>query len=508
MIEKREGEGVLELALDYAKIQAQAPLFKRLIEVSERDVKGFHMPGNRGGRAFPPGFRTGWSSLETTELEASGDVLSGSGAVAAAAARAAAFAGSAASLFITQGSSTGLMTSLAILRHFSKRVLLPRTVHAAVIRGLALLDMEAVFLPLEEQPGQQLPQIDITNSLALIEEQKGPVCLLLTRPDYYGSVVDITELVKALRKSGGLLAVDEAHGAHLSLGAAEFPASAISEGADIVCQSAHKTLAALAPAALIQIGQRAEAEFKLTELARRELRLFHSTSPSFPIAASIDWARAYLELYGLAQVEQLTVALTDFARALPADLKVLNPRLGAGESELRAFDLLHLLIEFPYYATPAHWSKLLLEAGLEAELVSFNQALFLLAPDSSRADLAELAKRLARFSEMAKLRRPDLESQTKAQKLAKEVFSSYTELPERGLSLRRSRLEGEVEVIDLEAASGRIVADLIAPYPPGIPLLWPGERLSPRLLRLISQCLDSGLDLLGIDQRSLAVLKS
>ncbi|MDO5737855.1 MAG: aminotransferase class I/II-fold pyridoxal phosphate-dependent enzyme [Eubacteriales bacterium] len=438
----------------------------------------FHMPGNLGGRTYSEEFARGYASLDTTELRPTGNVLTSEGPVALAEAAYNKLSGAGQTMFITQGSTTGIYAALATACKPGEKLYLPRTVHFSIIRAAALLDLELAFLPLQEAD-LALPIVDQANSLHLLEKACNPKVLLCS-PDYYGRCLDIEKFAEVCHDRSGLLIVDEAHGAHLAAGFDFLPKSSLRQGADIVVSSLHKTLPALTGAAVLQLNERITAEFN--EAARQALKLFHSTSPSFPIAASSDWARAYLEL-GEERLKRLLEAIEYLRENLPDNFSLYEAPLD--------LDPLHLLICFDSYVRPATVENCLGQKRIYAEMFGLNNFLCLLSvatePDSLKLLAAELAK-------------IELDNDQELAGLETALKSAYLCEPQIEISVREALLvrAKEARLLPLKELVGRVSMDIVAPYPPGLALLYPGQLIKKEHIQLIEDLLAAGFELSGV----------
>ncbi len=268
---------------------SDTPLYSALTRFAAKEnLSRFHMPGHKGrpaGSAFDGVF-----PIDMTELPHTGNLYEGDGPIAEAEALVARWYGMDGCFFLTCGATQGLK---AALRFFcpapGSAVVLDRNCHKSVLDGCALLDLRPTyvfpaFLPEEGVTGDISP-----DALRSALRQSGARAAVLTSPTYYGHCLSVSALADAAHDCGAQLIVDAAHGSHLR--ACGLPDPAL-QGADAVVFSAHKTLCAL--------GQGAFLVFRgLDKLGRSRLRaataLFGTTSPSYPVMASLDWARARME---------------------------------------------------------------------------------------------------------------------------------------------------------------------------------------------------------------------
>ena len=264
-----------------------APLYDSLQRFADSDPLRLHMPGHKGRM---DGLFRDASSIDFTELPPTGNLYTGEGPIADAEALFARTGGARDALFFTCGATQGIYTMLAAAVGRDGTLILDRGCHRSVYHGMALLDIAPVYLQPPLLPGLDLPAPVSGESLeqALTEHPEASA-VFLTSPSYYGVITDLRPLAEICRRHSVFLLVDQAHGAHFPF--AGLP-TAVEEGADLAVVSAHKTLPALGSSSILYAGHRAPWDrLRLKSLAQ----IFATTSPSYPILASIDLARASLE---------------------------------------------------------------------------------------------------------------------------------------------------------------------------------------------------------------------
>lgn len=494
---------------------APAPFFSALQKAADSGRTSFHMPGNRGGKVFPAPFSCGFASLETTELEISDDLNEPTGPALLAEEKAAAFFGSGKSLFFTSGSTVAIYAMLATALPPGSRVAASATLHRAFAQAAALLDLEIVFLPMkvpergkearEDCPSvsrSPLPVIDTPRALQLLEKTEGLRALIFSAPDYYGHVDLPQELLETAHARGLAVLCDEAHGAAFAAAADIFPQTALARGVDLCVQSAHKTLPALAPASLLHLSQtylrRCPAAVRRAVAARK---LFQTSSPSFPIGASLDFARAFLESGECRQkIQALRDHMTLLSQELPPDFQVLP----AGPED----DPLRLVISYRNSGFGLReLSSGLSRLGIDIEMADFSRLVLIPSLDQPREDFVRLSAALHTLSrEQAESSRGE---EARASRLEKEAGGDRAERdlqrwlcrPRTSLKPRAAAFRGLFAETDCSEAllqkeqedASFCVTSAIAPYPPGIPLWLPGEQITQRELRRLLDLQAEGL---------------
>lgn len=423
------------------------PLYDCLRRFSGEDTLRLDMPGHHG-RVFPVDGLAD-ISLDVTENGRTGDLFGGEGdAIEAAEALWAEVCGFDSCLFLTGGSTQGNHTGLALLAGAGSKVLVDRGSHRSVYNAMALLDQTPCYLSrpwLEEQGvfGPVSPA-EVERALSGDPEIRA-VCIV--SPTYYGVCSDLTAIAGVCRAHGAKLLVDGAHGAHLSFG---FDSDYCA--VDAVVVSAHKTLPALGQSALLLANG-----CSLDEL-RQFGAVYGSSSPSYLLMASLDLARDWMLREGAARHGQTA--------ELVGRLRGEFPALRSGRERLDPTRL--VVMTGDGFALEAALKR----RGIFPEMADRNHVVFIF----TAADGEKEAQRLAEA----------LRELLPAEKAAGYSFPAPPELPEAVLSLRDA-LFAPRETIPLAESAGHISASQLAPYPPGIPVIAPGERIGKKHLAYLQR---------------------
>lgn len=382
----------------------------------------FHMPGHKG-RLCPK---------DMTELASTDDLYAPARGIAHAERLAAEACGAAGTLMLTGGGTAGILAMVLSCAQPGDKVILPRNAHHAALSACVWGDLEAIFAD------------DLADAVPRHPDAKA---VLVTRPDYYGKCCDLEPLVRLAAKHGMRVLVDEAHGAHFPWWDA--PQSAGALGADAWVQSAHKTLPALTGAAWLHLSPSVDAN-----RARRFLRMVQTSSPPFPILASLDSARAWMAAHGRAALETLCARLVRFRESLP---------LLSGYADASADDPTRLVIDtLGRGLTGLEAQALLSERGVDVEMADGARVVCICTVADTPQDFERLYAALASLPE-----RPPLAPAT-------------IDPPKpggRALSVREAVLSPQ-EAVPLGLAAGRVASTGAGMYPPGVPALLPGERIT------------------------------
>lgn len=414
-----------------------------------------HMPGHKGAPLL------GMEALDITEIGGADVLYRSGGILRRSEENAAALFGAARTVYSAEGSSLSIraMLYLAVMygKSLGKRPLIAaaRNAHTAFLTAAALLDVEIAWIFPDERSNIlscEIPPQSLDRFLTAMEET--PVAVYLTSPDYLGNTADIRQLAEVCRRHGVLLLVDNAHGAYLRFLPRDCHPMAL--GADLCCDSAHKTLPALTGGGYLHVSFAAPAFFR--ERAEAAMALFASTSPSYLILQSLDAVNRCL-------AEGYRQRLAAFVSKLSA----LKGRLTAAGYSLAGTEPLKLtLAPKPYGYTGTALSQLLLARGIVCEFYDPDYVVMMLTPESGEAALAAIGEALLSIpAKPAILQGPPPMAR-----------------PPRALSVREALFRPS-QTLPLAQCRGKILASVSVSCPPAVPIAVCGEILDGAALRLM-----------------------
>jgi arginine/lysine/ornithine decarboxylase len=291
--------------------QKWTPLYDALMRHKEQKPVSFHVPGHKNGQIFNEKARLVFESILTidmTEISGLDDLHSPDGPILEAEQLLAELYQVKSSYFLVNGSTVGNLAMILATCEKSDVVLVQRNCHKSVLHGLMLAEVEPVFIApeIDEEWGLAggVRLKDLQEALQAYPQTKA---IILTHPTYHGQSNELTEIVSIAHKKNIPVLVDEAHGAHFILGS-PFPESAIKAGADVVVHSAHKTLPAMTMGSYLHVNSELINENRVAFY----LQMLQSSSPSYPIMASLDLARAYLASFSAENKEILLKKISSF----------------------------------------------------------------------------------------------------------------------------------------------------------------------------------------------------
>lgn len=435
-------------------------LLDRLKEYSQSDIYPFHMPGHKrqlslGADAY---------HLDITEVEGFDNLHHAQGILEEEQARLAQYVGAKKSFFLVNGSTCGILAAISAAVPRGGKLLMARNSHKAAYHALYLRQLQACYaypkISNYDIQGGLVPE-QIAQALA---EDDEIAAVYVTSPTYDGVVSDIKAIAKAAHDYDKPLIVDEAHGAHFGMHSM-FPESAVSFGADLVIQSVHKTLPAFTQSAVLHLCSDRIQEEKLKQF----LDIYESSSPSYILMAGMSRLVPFLRTEGRARFEALAVQLQSFyekSRKLNS-LHVIQDGEISG-SDVFARDPSKILISTRSCSINGVqlYESLLSKYHLQLEMCSGEYVTAL----CTLMDQAEGFERLlhALFAIDAKLRRTEE---------PKSGFVSRIYRKQEQVYSITDAVERSCRTVAWEQAPGRISGEYVYLYPPGIPLLVPGERI-------------------------------
>jgi len=424
----------------------KTPICDFVREYAGSDTVRLHVPGHKGKSYL------GMEKLDLTEIKGADSLFEADGIIAESEKNASDLF-CADTFYSTEGSSLSIRAMLFLASLYAKEkgdsfsVLASRNAHKTFLSACALLDVDPIWLRRNENEGYLSCKIDpVELEKVLTSVDKTPTCVYITSPDYLGNVCDIKAISEVCHRHGALLLVDNAHGAYLKF--LRKSAHPIDLGADMCCDSAHKTLPVLTGGAYLHINKNADPVFKNN--AKDALSMFASTSPSYLILQSLDYVNLYID-------ENYRNRLNSFLDTVYK----YKEELKAQGYELFGDEGLKLTVNVKKYGyTGMDFANILREHhNIECEFSDVDHVVMMLSCDDT--DLCKVYQALLSIPR----REAGKEDTVKAVKA------------ERAISVREAML-GLREEISVDKAEGRILATPSVACPPAVPILMPGEVIS------------------------------
>lgn len=463
--------------------QSTTPLLTALHSLAHRLDAPFYTPGHKRGRGISPQLRATLGAqifrADLPELPELDNLFAPQGAIAEAQMLAAAAFGGDRTWFLANGSTCGVIAAILATCGPGEKLILPRSVHQSVVSGLILSGAVPVFVVPEYDAEWQMVQNVSPAAVAMaIQQHPDAKAVLIGSPTYYGVCADVATIADLAHQAGMPLLIDEAHGAHFAFHP-DLPTPALQAGADLAVQSIHKTLSALTQAAMLHVkGDRISPD-RLSQA----LQLVQSTSPSYLLLASLDAARAQIATGGKAHLTQ-TLQLAAQARERLSQIsgvRVLDPARSRSSGWFE-YDRTRLTVSVDGVAGFTADEILHQQFNVTAELPTLHHLTFIFSIGNLPADVERLVSGFASIA------------QATADALLPRVgdpIARPAALPRQALSPRQAFF-ATPETVGVAQAVNQVSAEWICPYPPGIPVLLPGEVITEAAIVYLQQILQAG----------------
>ncbi|MEH2398320.1 aminotransferase class I/II-fold pyridoxal phosphate-dependent enzyme [Nostoc sp.] len=483
--------------------QNQTPLLDALKANAARPHAPFYTPGHKQGKGISQPlvdlFGKAVFRADLTELADLDNLFAPQGVIQEAQQLAAEAFGASQTWFLVNGSTCGIEAAILATCGTGDKIILPRNVHSSAIAGLILSGAIPIFLNPEYDP-----VLDIAHSItpsaveSALQQHPDAKAVLTVYPTYYGVCGDLNAIANITHQYNIPLLVDEAHGAHFAFHP-ELPTPALAAGADLTVQSIHKVLGAMTQASMLHIqGNRIDCD-----RISKALQLVQSTSPSYLLLASLDAARQQMALYGKMLMSR-TLQLADEARTkisqIPG-LSILEIPSPAYKGGFVALDKTRLTVTVSGLGLTGFEADEILDEkfAVTAEFASLQHLTLIISLGNTPADIEQLVQG---FITIAKeYRRTNLNVKSH---LWQDFVSTLS--PALHFSPREAFFAVS-EILPLIQTSDRICAEIVCPYPPGIPVLMPGEIITKPVLDYLQQIQAMGGFISGSADTSLKTLK-
>lgn len=455
----------------------------KLRDYADTDTYPFHMPGHKRNM---DGFENPYN-IDITEITGFDDLHHADGIIKEAQQRAAKLYGADRCYYLVNGSTCGILSAISATTKKGDKIIVARNCHKSVYHALYLRELQPVYVYPEVSDYNIQGQIRKEDIQEILEQNTDIKAVIITSPTYDGVVSDIAEIAKLVHAYNIPLIVDEAHGAHFGLDES-MPQNAINLGADCVIVSIHKTLPAFTQTALLLVNEGKADCQKIEEF----LDIYETSSPSYILMAGI---------------EKCIRVMTENSKELFA---VLNQNLDGFYKKMRALQKLHVLIEedFKDKAFEFDRTKILISTEntditghqlkeiltdryqIELEMSCENYALAIATVMDEEDGFRRLAEALI-----------EIDSNCNIQKTSCSIREIYTK-PERKYEIHEIDNFSK-EKVSLQQAEGKISSEYIYFYPPGIPILVPGERINSQNIKAIEEAIAQGIEVYGLTENKM-----
>lgn len=454
--------------------QDRVPVVEALLAYS--GTVRFHMPGHRGSRFAPPDLveLLGDSAIlaDVTGVPGLDDLQQPSGILQAAQELAARAFGASYSFFVVNGTTGAVQAMILAALRPGEQLLVPRNIHKSILSGIVLAGAVPVFcMPEYDEYLGIAMGVSLQTVQQKLHSHPATKAVIMVYPTYYGVTTDLMSISSIVHHAGALLLVDEAHGPHFRFHPS-FPIPALDCGSDMSAQGIHKVLGSMTQASLLQVKGERVPIWRVTAA----LRLLQTTSPSYLLLASLDAARKQAFLEGHSMLEKAL----HLARTLRSEINEIGGFLCFGREILGRpgvtdLDETKLTVTVKELGITGYQAESYLRAkfNVQAEMSDLFNIVFLV----SWANTEEQARQL--LSALRCLRDDAKSISDKRTRTLLRRASALALPPEPTIAMSpRNAFFAPSEKVPLEDTVGRICAETVTCYPPGIPILCPGEVIS------------------------------
>lgn len=463
-------------------------LYKKLKSYSKEDYYPFHMPGHKRNRnILDDDF---CFDRDITEIEGFDNLHHPEGVLKEAQKAVSDLYGTTESYYSINGSTAALLAAVSASVRRGGKILMARNCHKAVYHALYLRNLEPIYIyPQAEQEFGINGGISPSKVERYLEEHEDIEAILITSPTYDGVVSDVKSIAEIAHKRKIPLIVDEAHGAHFHF-SEYFPVSAVELGADIVVQSLHKTLPSMTQTAVLHRC----SECVDKNLIERFLSIYQSSSPSYILMAGMDACVDKLSANGDRLFEDFTKKLEETRKRLSGcrNIRLISPEKKS-DTAIYDYDRSKLLFSTKGSSvTGKQLYKILLEKyHLQMEMESESYVLAMATVGDTEEGFLRLCEAIEEIDRQENLKSEEND-------LCEQQEKKSQIMPLNQIMSITDAMEAPVKICPLEESVGKISAEFAYLYPPGIPILVPGEQITGQFIRNMRRYMEQGLDLQGL----------
>lgn len=477
---------------------SRLPLIDGTISYRNKEMISFCMPGHKGGRGFldlkeKNNMKISFEEIDTTEVLGVDNLHSAEGVIKESLELLSSYYKSTKSYYLINGTTSGNLIMIYSCFNEGDKVLVDRNCHKSIINGIILKKLRPIYLKNAIHKDYLIPlSIDRDSFIKTIEEHKDAKGIIMTYPNYYGVGTDLKFIIEEASKYQMKVLVDSAHGAHFTA-SKKLPPQALLYKPTMATMSAHKTLPALNQGSYLHICTDEENILNKVDFYFKALT---STSPSYPIMCSLEYSRDFLEEEGEKAYEELLNLIRQYRtkiNALPLFHILDENDIKSGGDEFY-LDETKLNIMVKDNCSGFLLYEYLLNANIQCEMSTYNSVNLICTPFNTREDFERLYLALLACSFDAIYG-------------GERVHIPFDYIIPRKCFEPYEMLYKKSEDIDIEDAYGRVCFEAIVPYPPGVPILNPGEIIDKEHIEIIKFYRNAGLKVLGLQNKKIKVVR-
>ncbi len=463
------------------------PIIDSLRKIVDDNIISFHMPGHKKGAIYKTlGYQDileNLYKLDTTEIPGTDNLHSPEECIKESLKRASEVFKSDKTFYLVNGSTCGIEAAIMASVNPKEKIILNRDCHQSAINSCIIGDIDPIYVnPSINKDSNTLSGVSFDDVKRVIDSNLDAKAVFLTYPTYFGDVFDLKSICSYAHEKGMTVIIDEAHGAHLGL-SEKLPETALSQGADIVIQSTHKTLPSFTQSSMIHIkGNRININ-KLTNM----LRITESSSPSYLLMASLDIAVDIYEKNGFDLMDKLLSNIDEFKSEL---YKLKNIKVDESK------DCTKIFLNTKELGITGHELENILRENynIQVELSNYYGVLLISTIGNTKDEFLKLKDVLFEIDKIYK-KEDHLKRVSYPIKLPKKILSP------------REAFYMDKKNVKIENSIGKISGEYIIPYPPGVSLVSPGEELTKEVIDYIIECKSKGMNVNGVKDSELRFIQ-
>lgn len=463
------------------------PIIDSLRKIVDDNIISFHMPGHKKGAIYKMlGYEDiveNLYKLDTTEIPGTDNLHSPEECIKESLKRASEVFKSDKTFYLVNGSTCGIEAAIMASVNPKEKIILNRDCHQSAINSCIIGDIDPIYVnPSINKDSNTLSGVSFNDVKRVIDSNLDAKAVFLTYPTYFGDVFDLKSICSYAHEKGMTVIIDEAHGAHLGL-SEKLPETALSQGADIVIQSTHKTLPSFTQSSMIHIkGNRININ-KLTNM----LRITESSSPSYLLMASLDIAVDIYEKNGFDLMDKLLSNIDEFKSEL---YKLKNIKVDESKDYTKIF------LNTKKLGITGHELENILRENynIQVELSNYYGVLLIATIGNTKGEFVKLKDVLFEIDKIYK-KESHLKNVSYPIKLPKKILSP------------REAFYMDKKNVKIENSIGKISGEYIIPYPPGVSLVSPGEEITKEVIDYIIECKSKGMNVNGVKDSELRFIQ-
>lgn len=456
-------------------------LYEKLVSYAESDYYGFHMPGHKRNRSLIENKLP--CEIDITEIEGFDDLHHAKGVLMQMQKRAAGLYAAEETHFLVNGSTVGILAAIMGNTNRGDKILVARNCHKAVYHAIDLHGLIPIYVyPRFFEEWDINGPTEEESVKALLCKNSGIRAVVITSPTYEGVTSDIRKIAEVVHEYKIPLIVDGAHGAHFGFHP-YFPEHANKQGADVVINSVHKTLPALTQTALIHIN----GEYADRKGIRKYLHMLQSSSPSYILMASIDSCISLLQNQG----EELFASYVVRLKNMRNRLRVLKNLVLVDTDDPSK---IVISVKKTEWSGKELYEVLLEEYHLQMEMAASTYILGMTSVGDTEKGMERLIGALFEIDNRQRVKQEERKSFVIS--CPERVYASFE--TEEKIKTKRTENQKSVRSLPWNQCKGFVSAEYVYLYPPGIPLLVPGERISAEIIEQLNEYKKNGFQIEGI----------